>query len=1675
MTIKIWSGGLTAHEVEVIKKIEQNFCAEISAESKLTKSTKITNFKELSQLKSNQIPLCQGYAGFRFVDKTGYEGEFDLVLVTHCNVLIIELKHWNGEITYSDDKWYQNGEDRGRSPVSITRNKKYLLENRLNEYKKRFTNKGYRPNVYFFIVMTGNADFSQLPDSEKEHIITLKDFLSFNDKIIFNNKFRPHPNSQVLNKDFLIFDELFGEDKVKPKSFRIGGYVVEEDADFTHPNAIYQEFVAKSENIKHQETDQALVRRWDFNQLNQLNYHHANTPEGRYRLISREYEVLQEVKIADEELYGDFLNHKRPPSQTGITSDYVELFGILPSNKRFNIFIEQHAKQFKLSERLGLAHILLDKFARLHKVNIAHRDLGQHSIWISTGRKITLSGLICAYFPKEGTVGDVRELLSVSKNSDLLSDDFPVENLTAFEHDVRSLAVLSWHLIQGKSLSPDSLKTFSQELIQSNEWYDKIFEQALSSSFKNAIEFLQAFKDEKPEQAVDFSFDYRKLETYKHNISHSRQYRDDKFIIENDDKEVYISNGQLVKAWLNIQYENNEIMAHYLYRFLEKVAQLKNLKPDYLPTIQEFGIAQKSASLYMVSDFIEGISWSQLNNLNLTQEQKYEAIQKLIHAIEHLHGLGFAHGDLHPENIKLTLNEDEECHLYLLDILDFTPNGKSNLNYQYAPSTAENSSEYVRDNFAVMKMSCELLGIQWGEFDDEFFQLSEVIDLELKDDKSGFISLDRFKNALTPIQKINFIEVKGRGDEIIKIYPDNSELFVQLEPSLKDKNKIRVRFMGIGGTLDAICNPKNTKLEQVFKPREKDDISYKDKENSTLILPFGLEIFGERSFDLMPLNTELENYPDFTKAVSAIFAQVQEESHKNNQEINQTDNENVTQANQTIDETDFHLPEKRFERPNSYDLWTAILRTEIESLPFVRVVRDLKLQENNIRIYVPKITQSNDKYYIHCEFDDENEQLLDRFRSDELVDIIARDVLKDRDIKIGRLNIKDSHKTRLCLDKEPKNAWVLRDNPIIYLQSKQNEISFRRRKNALKRILSNEGIIDNLPDYFDDSCSLPAKNYPIAVSNEDFARYNTDKVSLNQAQREAFVRLLQNGPVSLLQGPPGTGKTEFISAFVHFLFEKQNVKNILLVSQSHEAVNTASERIRRHCQRLGTPLELVRFSNRESAVSNELQDAFSQNIISAKRELLQATQLERIVKLGQSFGISENYLKQLAELQLGIGLQIKRHQRLSADYSMPSDNDKKAHKKLCQDLEGNIRQSIIDKIDNPNKIDLAQIMPILVENLNKQFAIAPKQAKQANQLIDLTIDMQKALSNERVGYDEFLARSRQLVVGTCVGIGQSHIGIADNTYDWVIIDEAARSVSSELAIAMQSGKRILLVGDHKQLPPLYHEEHKNALARRLGITERGEDLDYVLGSDFERVFDSKYGKQVCATLQTQYRMAPAIGSLVSKCFYQGQLENGRPNEKVSDIYFKLPEKFHSTVTWLDTSKLANTYHIQNDNGSLKNETEAELIIELLQELANNDEFCHSEIAKECLQKGEVMIGVICMYGEQKQLIRKKFNQKSWSEHFKALVKIDTVDSYQGKENRMIILSITRHDKERSVGFLRLPNRINVALSRAMDRLIIVGATRMWQNTNDHYPFGKVLTMIKENSNSNEYCILPAKS
>jgi len=109
-----------------------------------------------------------------------------------------------------------------------------------------------------------------------------------------------------------------------------------------------------------------------------------------------------------------------------------------------------------------------------------------------------------------------------------------------------------------------------------------------------------------------------------------------------------------------------------------------------------------------------------------------------------------------------------------------------------------------------------------------------------------------------------------------------------------------------------------------------------------------------------------------------------------------------------------------------------------------------------------------------------------------------------------------------------------------------------------------------------------------------------------------------------------------------------------------------------------------------------------------------------------------------------------------------------------------------------------------------------------------------------------------------------------------------------------------------------------------------------------------------------------------------------------------------------------------------------------------------------------------MYNGQLNLLNRKAQSLQWLRNLinDGVVKIDTVDSYQGKENSIIITSLVRNNSSEEIGFLNSKNRANVALSRAKERLYIVGSSKIWTKKNSKISFGEVLDYI--NNNDPEY-------
>ena len=209
-------------------------------------------------------------------------------------------------------------------------------------------------------------------------------------------------------------------------------------------------------------------------------------------------------------------------------------------------------------------------------------------------------------------------------------------------------------------------------------------------------------------------------------------------------------------------------------------------------------------------------------------------------------------------------------------------------------------------------------------------------------------------------------------------------------------------------------------------------------------------------------------------------------------------------------------------------------------------------------------------------------------------------------------------------------------------------------------------------------------------------------------------------------------------------------------------------------------------------------------------------------------------------------------------------------------------------------------------------------------------------------------------------------------------------------------------------------------------------------------------------------MAPGICALVSESFYKSRGRELKQGRGTAPGYFEfLPQHLSSDVIWVDTSVNGSEAYEKDAANPRKKECsnpfEAKIVLDVLRDILQSERFIDQLGADS--NQADQPIGVIAMYAAQVKEIERQLARAEWIGPARALVKVDTVDSYQGKENKIVILYLVRNNPVRRQGFLKSPNRLNVAMSRAMDRLIVVGAVEMWSGRNDGSPLTSVLEQI----------------
>ncbi len=339
--------------------------------------------------------------------------------------------------------------------------------------------------------------------------------------------------------------------------------------------------------------------------------------------------------------------------------------------------------------------------------------------------------------------------------------------------------------------------------------------------------------------------------------------------------------------------------------------------------------------------------------------------------------------------------------------------------------------------------------------------------------------------------------------------------------------------------------------------------------------------------------------------------------------------------------------------------------------------------------------------------------------------------------------------------------------------------------------------------------------------------------------------------------------------------------------------------------------------------------------------------------------------------------------------------------------------------------------------------------------------------NTREYFYEAYKSNVNLVAATCSICGSKQLqeiykylfGNNENAFDVVIMDEASKATPLEMSVPMVWGKKIIIIGDHKQLPPMMNENNIITSLKKANQKVLAETIESFKESQFEILFRTafKLKPSIVATLDTQYRMHKKIMDTIGH-FYSEELEEGlkcglADEDMDNEQYNARGSRYHGLTIpgfiepqthaiWINV----NTYESQpSGSTSYVNYGELDAIKTVIKALQKADGFQKFMDSQEKPEDKE--IGIITFYGAQYGKIKEMYKDGKIDKSLPC--RINVVDKFQGMERNIIIISTVRSNKEKHYGFAEDIRRINVGFSRARRLLIVIG-NRDFFRENAHY-------------------------
>lgn len=638
-------------------------------------------------------------------------------------------------------------------------------------------------------------------------------------------------------------------------------------------------------------------------------------------------------------------------------------------------------------------------------------------------------------------------------------------------------------------------------------------------------------------------------------------------------------------------------------------------------------------------------------------------------------------------------------------------------------------------------------------------------------------------------------------------------------------------------------------------------------------------------------------------------------------------------------------------------------------------------------------------------------------------------------------------------------ALSLPERGVVEVDTTKTDVALDKQKSALDAVRYGRSVNPELGQLILTPEDVPVyPQFPI-----DFIQTNID-----DDKKSAVLAALSSSPLMLVQGPPGTGKTTFITELVLQTLKANPNARILLTSQTHVALDNSLERI---VGSNGGGVRAVRIGNEadvriSSSTRKLLLDAklpeMRRTALASGRDFIEHWSTERGLSLkdirkAMALERHARLKTRLEEVEASIeGLQPQLveevRKTLSAEERAELDDMYQGLSKERDDLTKELKESIKELgLHVEDKDELKEFAECSATDL-RQWADAYSNKTQLGTQLKKLLQAHAEWSSRFGRSREFVAAlisSSQIVAGTCLGV-MGIPGRNEITYDLCIVDEASIATPTQVLVPMSRARSTVLVGDSKQLSPFQDPDLRTSgLLERYGLTVENQK-----DTLFNRLSES-LPQDLRKQLTTQHRMLPAIGNLISECFYDGNLKS---LERSPRDY--LAGAIPKPVTWYSTSRKPNRGS-RKIGTSFFNDVEIQHVLFLLGRV---DFFM-----KKGRGKGkQISVAVLSGYGEQKKRLNTAIQTKrhEWSSYSDIFVNV--VDAFQGREADMVIFSVTRSEVQ-GLGFLREMERINVALSRAREMLAIVGDHAYCQAADGAVnPLKDVVDYIRRNP---EACVL----